>query len=198
VTALEPGERIVLVRDGAVFSLVYPAVNFGGDYDGRLGNGTDSFSLEDQEGNALWTMAYADAAPWPSGTDGEGRSFVYVGGDATDPSSWRPSVEVGGNPGTSDRVPYSEGEGLANYVIGGQEVTLGEASIVRFEVLLNPGADDVELTPEWSSNVAGWAGDRLTLVAQEALWGGLVKRTWQMTREENEERLFFRVSLEKR
>ena len=44
----------------------------------------------------------------------------------------------------------------------------------------------------------GWFGDRLTLVAQEALGAGLVKRTWQMTREANEERLFFRVSLEKR
>ena len=198
VTALEPGGRIVLVRDAGVFSLVYPAVNFGGDYDGGLGNGSDSFSLEDLKGNVLWTMAYADAAPWPSGTDGEGRSFVYVGGDATEPGSWRPSVEVGGNPGRSDRVPYSEGEGLADYVIGGQEVTLGGAAIVRFEVLFNAGADDVELTPEWSSNMNGWFGDRLTLVAQEALGAGLVKRTWQMTREANEERLFFRVSLEKR
>ena len=126
------------------------------------------------------------------------RSLVYAGGSISDPGSWRPSVETGGNPGTSDRVPYSEGEGLVDYVIGGQEITLGEASIVRFEVLFKAGADDVELTPEWSSNLNGWFGDRLTLVAQEALGGGLVKRTWQMTREANEERLFFRVSLEKR
>ena len=86
----------------------------------------------------------------------------------------------------------------SRYVIGGQEVTLGGAAIVRFEVLFNAGADDVELTPEWSSNMNGWFGDRLTLVAQEALGAGLVKRTWQMIREANEERLFFRVSLEKR
>ncbi|MEJ6568212.1 MAG: hypothetical protein QNL80_05055, partial [Akkermansiaceae bacterium] len=159
---------------------------------------SDSFSLEDLERNVLWTMNYSDAAPWPSGTDGEGRSLVYAGGSINDPGSWRPSVEEGGNPGTSDRVPYSEGDSLADYVIGGQEVTPDEASTVRFEVLLNAGADDVELTPEWSSNVASWAGDRLILVAQEPLGAGLVKRTWQMTREPNEERLFFRVNLERR
>jgi hypothetical protein len=64
--------------------------------------------------------------------------------------------------------------------------------------LFEKGADDVELTPERSSNMNGWFGDRLTLVAHEALGAGLVKRTWQMTQEANEERLFFRVSLEKR
>ena len=64
--------------------------------------------------------------------------------------------------------------------------------------LFEKSADDVELTPERSSNMNGWFGDRLTLVAHEALGAGLVKRTWQMTQEANEERLFFRVSLEKR
>ncbi|MEN8847580.1 MAG: hypothetical protein ABF377_05845, partial [Akkermansiaceae bacterium] len=197
VTGLDPGERIVLVRDTTTFSLVYPTVGFGGDYDGGLGNGSDSFSLEELGGNVLWTLSYEDDAPWPSGTDGDGRSFVYVGGGASVPTSWRPSLEFGGNPGTSDRVAFVEGGSLAEYAVAGQEVEL-EGTMTIFEVELNGGADDAILTPEWSHDLSTWNENGFGLISQEVLGNGLVKQRWGIGVNPLEGKLFFRANLEER
>ena len=173
-------------------------MNFAGDYDGGLGNSGDSFSLEVSGGEVLWTLTYGDAAPWPSGVDGEGRSLIYVGGTASEPGSWRPSVTLGGNPGTSDRVPFLEGGNLAEYAIDKQEVRLVGPLMVSFEVLINSGADDASLTPVWSSDLEAWSDEGFTLISQDPVGNGMLRQRWQMAREPNAGRLFFRMNLERR
>lgn len=198
VTALDPGQRVVLVREAGIFSFVYPEVNFGGDYEGGLGNGGDSFSLEDAGGEVLWTVSYSDDAPWPSGTDGEGWSLVYSGGPARDPGSWRPSVEIGGNPGISDEIPFEGGLDLVDYVMISQQVVLNEATEVVFEVIARAGADDALMTPEISGNLENWTGEGVILKSQEPMSNGMVRRLWKVVRGAADERLFFRVRLEVR
>ncbi|MDG2400164.1 MAG: CotH kinase family protein [Akkermansiaceae bacterium] len=194
VTSLDPGDRLVLVRNAGVFALVYPDTSVAGDYGGGLGNGSDSFSLEDLEGNVLWTMAYRDKAPWPSGTDGAGRSFIYVGGKSNEAGSWRPSVDIGGNPGTSDRVPYPDDGSLLAYAIERQGFILEDSTTALFMVVLKAGADEVLAIPERSSDMESWTGDGLTLWAQDPIGNGLVRKTWQMGRADAE-RLFLRMRL---
>lgn len=197
VTELEPGQRLVLVREAGVFSVGHPEVNFAGDYEGALGNAGDSFSLEVAGGDVLWTLTYGDAAPWPSGVDGEGRSLVYRGGEANEAGSWRPSVAMGGNPGTSDRVPFVEGGNLAEYAVSGQAVDL-EGNTVTFEVLIKSGADDASLTPVWSANLEVWSGEGLTLVSQDPVGNGMLRQGWQIATQPGGAKQFFRVELERR
>lgn len=45
VSEIAPGERLLLVRDQAVFSGLYPTTPIAGEYSGALGNGGESFSL---------------------------------------------------------------------------------------------------------------------------------------------------------
>ena len=196
IAALDPGQRLVLVRNGGGFSVAYPAVDFAGDYDGDLGNGGDSFSLEDSSGEVLWTLTYSDDAPWPSGTDGDGRSMVYTNGSVSEAGSWRPSGELGGNPGTSDRVPFVAGTDLVDYAIAGQSVALEEGVMVRFDVLVRAGADDVVMTPEWSDDLNGWSSDGFVLSKQEPAGSGMVRQSWMKERSAEGTRLFFRVNLE--
>ena len=196
VTTLEPGERLVLVRDADGFSLVYPGTGFSGEYDGSLGNGSDSFFLVDSRGNVLWAVSYSDQAPWPGGTDGVGRSMIYLGGEMNDPGSWRPSVELGGNPGTSDRVAYSGSGSLVAYTISEQDFSFGGAASVLFEVTIKEGADDTSVIPECSSDLENWSGEGMALLAQEPAEGGQTKQTWQLDRQEAQ--LFLRVRLERR
>ncbi|YCM43813.1 CotH kinase family protein [Verrucomicrobiaceae bacterium 227] len=195
VTEIEPGQRVLLVRDAGHFSMVYPAVNFLGDYEGALGNEGDWFSLEDAEGQVLWTLSYGDSAPWPSGTDGEGRSLVYRGGEPNEAGSWRPSVSMDGNPGTSDRVPLMEGDNLVEYAIAEQQVML-EGEGFTLDVTSKSGADDISLTPAWSSDLEEWSGEGFTLLSQDPVGDGMVKQRWRMAGQSDAEKLFFRVTLE--
>ena len=195
VSELGPGERLVLVREAGVFSVVYPGVDFAGDYDGGLGNSGDSFSLEDAEGNVLWTLSYRDDVPWPAGTDGGGRSLVYLGGEAGEATSWRASVDAGGHPGSSDSIPYTEGASLVAYALGGQVFSIGEGNVVLFEVVVNPGADDALVMPEQSSDLRNWSAEGLILLSQEPTASGEMKQTWRLDRRE---RQFLRVRLERR
>ncbi len=198
VMELAPGERLLLVRDTAIFTGAYPGVTFAGDYAGGLGNGGDSFSLEDEEGDVLWTLTYEDAAPWPAGADGAGRSLVYVGGEANQPEAWRPSVTLAGNPGTSDALPF-DGEGsLVEYAIAAQLVSGGVASLARFQVVINPGVEGVSMRPEWSTDLRAWAEEGVSLVSQEPTESGGLRQVWELQEGGGFDRLFFRMSLEER
>ena len=178
VRNLDPGEKLVLVRAADRFSLAYPGVPFAGQYSGRLGNGGDSFALVDRSGNLLWETSYSDNPPWPSGTDGEGRSLIYLGGDAVDALAWRPSVEVGGNPGGGDRRPFPEGESLVDYAIEEMAFTRGNEGEVMVSLALPAGADEVVTTPEWSTDLGSWSSEGLVLQSQSPSPDGGVRQLW--------------------
>lgn len=192
VSFLDPGDRVILVRNEARFLLAYPGVAFGGEYSGGLGNGGDAFALVDREGSVLWEMEYLDDAPWPSGTDGDGRSFVYLGGRPSHSGSWRPSVELGGNPGTTDLRRLGQGENLTGYAIAGLDVVIGEAGETMVVLDLQPGADEVEVIPEWSGDLITWSTEGLSLQSQTPVASGGVLKVWRLPEATGGRRFFLR------
>jgi hypothetical protein len=109
--ALEPGEYAVLASNREAFALRYPLVEIAGVFQGRLDNGGERLTLEDEAGNALASFDYDEDGGWPIGPDGFGYSLVLAdpGGDPDDPRSWRASAQAGGSPGTADPPPVHGG-----------------------------------------------------------------------------------------
>ena len=124
---LQPGERIVVVRDSAAFASYYDptsngikvATGIGYDeapYDMSLSNTAETITLYAPGSVVLQQFYYEDGTPWPSAPDGTGPSMEYVGpltlaenpldGSPADPfdvpSNWQASAEYGGTPGVGD------------------------------------------------------------------------------------------------
>jgi hypothetical protein len=114
---LGPGERIVVVKDLAAFSLAYPGVTniADGVFSGSLANEGELVSLRGPLGELLQSFTYGDSnvAGWPTTPDGDGYSLEYIGplaagenpldgapGDPfDDPANWRASLQLNGSPG---------------------------------------------------------------------------------------------------
>ena len=188
---LAPGERIVLTRDLDQFAATYPSAESAGEYSGALGNGGDQFSLETRDGALLWTISYGDDAPWPRGTDGDGRSLVYIGGDPAEAVAWRASTAAGGNPGDSDSVAYPDSSDLLTY------------SAIRLEVLPTGelqlstvlGADAARVSPQWSNDLVDWKRDGLRLVRRTVGAGNTSIDVWRLDDPPESGRLFFRAEV---
>lgn len=105
---LQPGERVVVVRDREQFENAYGLnVNIAGVYAGNLSNRSDRIRLllPHPFDGAILDFTYHD--DWSLGTDGEGRSLVIsdVGSAPRDWQSarnWRPSYVDGGSPGFAE------------------------------------------------------------------------------------------------
>ena len=106
IPALEPGARLLLVKNRAAVVLRYGKLpNVGGEYLGSLGSNGESLRLEDASGSVLLDVTYNDA--WHPSTDGLGFSLVPaddrgVQGAPADARSWRPSAAIGGSPTLTD------------------------------------------------------------------------------------------------
>jgi len=115
---LEPGERIVIVKNRAAFESRYGAaarVALGsdpltpdadsvlGEYGGRLDNGGETITLQDNRGVIISQFAYQDETPWPTASDGEGPSLQRIdpSNDPNLPASWR-AGDRDGTPGAGD------------------------------------------------------------------------------------------------
>lgn len=189
---LEPGERLVLVRDAETFSIAYPGTSFAGEYAGGLGNGGDIITLRDRDGEVLWVFNYSDDAPWPTGTDGDGRSLVHAGGDFSDPQAWRPSVEIGGSPGGSDGRPLMEGESLVDYAIDRFDFAIGADGEVVVVLDRPAGADEATVIPEWSADLGVWSSEGLILRSQGPSLNGGVTQVWHLQNAAAAGRMFLR------
>jgi len=192
-SSLSPGERLVLVHDAATFASVYPGVPFAGDYSGALGNGGDSFSLENGDGTILWTLTYDDGSQWPAGTDGEGRSLTYVAGEPDSPLSWRPSVAAAGSPGVGDTTKYLEGTNLLDYALAAQIQVTKVGDLIEIQIPTWPGADDAEVRAEWSTDLNGWNDTGFRFVSRAIASDGSLLSTWQFTAPKDSEAVFFRA-----
>lgn len=171
-TTLTPGQRIVVTEADFIF--------------GGLSNGGETIKLDDSDGATIQEFTYDDKSPWPSETDGSGPSLVFRGGDPDLPESWRTSLANGGTPGTSDSVPYTGGDLLA-YAISSQDLNLQNNII---SVILNPGADDVELIPEWSTDLSNWQEEGFEFTSSNPLSWSLPNRTASKT--------FYRIKIQLR
>ncbi len=115
---LDPGERIVAVRDVAAFQSRYGnqiriaagddgAGGIDGQYGGGLSNGGEQLTLHAASGSTIAGFTYGDSGPWPGRADGGGSSLELLdtGGDPDDPANWRSSSEFGGSPGSAGLGP---------------------------------------------------------------------------------------------
>jgi len=123
ITNLQPGARLLVVRDLNAFALRYGAgLPVAGQFTGKLDNAGERLRLEDGFGEKILDFSYDPK--WYPITDGHGYSLVIV--DDTLPwslwgekTSWRPNGALGGTPGQPDplmpeRAPIVINEILAH------------------------------------------------------------------------------------
>ncbi|KKL66601.1 hypothetical protein LCGC14_2143350, partial [marine sediment metagenome] len=104
ITAMAPGEYVVLAQDPAAFTERYGSVpNLIGPYSGRLNNGGERLLLFDSQNAIIHDFTYGDSgsAGWPDRADGNGSALQVVdtSGDYNDPLNWGSSSEYLGSPG---------------------------------------------------------------------------------------------------
>ncbi|MED5471861.1 MAG: lamin tail domain-containing protein, partial [Verrucomicrobiota bacterium] len=144
-----------------------------GDYTGQLDNGGENITLLDADGNIIESFRYNDKSPWPEAPDGNGPSLVRIAPEhRLDPelaSSWRPSVQDNGNPGSSDASSF-EGQGqeaIFSYALKEspfknpkfyQITQLKDSTDFVFIASIEPNlsADDVAYSIEFSSDLKQW------------------------------------------
>ena len=141
-----PGERIVLARDPVGLAARYgdlSGVQVVGPYLGGLSNNTETISFAAADETTIQTFAYEDSGSWPGRADGAASTLELADptGDPSQSSSWRPSSEFNGTPG-------SAGSGADN-------------RIVVNEVLAHtdlPDVDTIELynTTAAAIDISGW------------------------------------------
>ena len=126
------------------------------DYEGQLDNGGEEITLNDASGNIIESFTYDDASPWPEASDGEGFTLVRISPtsqlDPNLPSTWRPSSELGGNPGSSDATTYPGGD-LLTYALQDQALTPTPAGVL---VPKNLAADDIIQEVQTSTDLENW------------------------------------------
>ncbi|MEC9037176.1 MAG: lamin tail domain-containing protein, partial [Verrucomicrobiota bacterium] len=143
------------------------------DYTGQLDNGGENITLLDADGNIIESFRYNDKSPWPEAPDGNGPSLVRIAPEhRLDPelaSSWRPSVQDNGNPGSSDASSF-EGQGqeaIFSYALKEspfknpkfyQITQLKDSTDFVFIASIEPNlsADDVAYSIEFSSDLKQW------------------------------------------
>ena len=106
-TSLPTNGYLVLCRDAAAFSLVYPGVSCVTDGWGfGLGNSGDVLSLYDAAGVLVDSLAYLDTLPWPAQADGDGASLELRDAFADNrvPEAWGASPLRGGTPGRPNAI----------------------------------------------------------------------------------------------
>lgn len=121
VTSLEPGERLLLVKNQSAFKSAYPlARNVAGPFTGSLGDGTGRLTLLGPVEEVVFDLAFYES--WQPLADGFGFSLVLtnenVRADAvTNAASWRLSSALGGSPGEVDPAPLAFPHVLVNEVL---------------------------------------------------------------------------------
>jgi hypothetical protein len=173
------GGRVVLARNRAAFLARHPGAGaflLAGEYGigdtNKLANGGEQVVIENALGGDIRRFTYNDQFPWPNASDGDGPSLVLIAPDTdpdhTLPVNWRPSVSSGGNPGSSDAVPFAgdpnadlDGNGIPDLVDhalldDGMPVLSFGGTAVVFEYDRDLAADDVIVGFQVSTDLSTW------------------------------------------
>ncbi len=190
---LAPGERAVLVRDSAAFAAVHPGVPIAGIFEGAFNNGGELVAISDSLGNEILAFTYGNDLPWPDHADGGGSSLVLIAPKSAPdhgmPQNWRASTAPGGTPGGTDAVSYHGGD-LLTYALA--EPASLDFSTGNLSAPLAPGADDVEVVPQWSADLVNWNEDHFDYLGGEP-------RQWRIHSPPlGGPRLFFRLKVQVR
>ncbi len=183
-TNLYPGGRLLVIKDTAAFETLHgtgrPIAGLFQNGSG-LSNTGERLRLLAADDTPLLDFSYATTFPWPTSANGLGRSIVLTDPSTpNNPSSWRPSAGLGGNPGTSDALPLSPGQDLLDYALTAGSPPKFDATTGTFSVTRRLGADATTLTPEWSANLTDWFTQSLTLTADTPDSGGNPTLQWKL------------------
>ncbi len=143
-----------------------------------LSNGGEQLRLEAPGGVIIREFNYDDTPPWPTAPDSGGPSLVLMAPlanpDHAIAANWRPSVAIGGNPGTNDAIPFigipgadDDGDGFSNiveYALGADpQLTydLSPGNPLTFTLPRVPNADDAIITGQYSTALTGWTEAQL-------------------------------------
>jgi hypothetical protein len=189
---IAPRQRAILVADPIAFEAAYGAsATILGTYTSRLANGGERLTLNTADASSIQSVRYNDRSPWPSEADGTGYSLVLISPESAPdhelPQNWRASVDAGGNPGTSDAIPFA-----GNPDTDLLEYALGDSKAVRvnvvngqpvFEVPRVLGADDATITVELSSDLSSWSAASAVLLDQSERSGNTSIMRWALATE---------------
>lgn len=108
-TVLDPGERLVVVRDRTKFVARYgSAMRLAeGSFSGGFSSDGEQVMLLASGGATLLDFTFGTSGRWPSRPDGLGSTLECVdpAGDLNDPNNWRASAEWLGSPGRPGAGP---------------------------------------------------------------------------------------------
>jgi hypothetical protein len=173
---LNPGERIVLVKNAAAFALRYGAAavaRIAGQFSGndQLNNAGEALTLVSGTGSPLCSFTYSDALPWPA-ADGNGASLVLIAPrthpDLNNAANWRASVATGGNPATDDALHFtgnpsadSDQDGwndLIEYALGSAPAIVPAITAQGLTITIPrvANADDAIIAGEVSASLSTW------------------------------------------
>ncbi|MDP7106244.1 MAG: hypothetical protein QGH41_04145, partial [Roseibacillus sp.] len=144
-------------------------------------------------GNEILAFTYGNDLPWPDHADGGGSSLVLIAPKSAPdhgmPQNWRASTAPGGTPGGTDAVSYHGGD-LLTYALA--EPASLDFSTGNLSAPLAPGADDVEVVPQWSADLVNWNEDHFDYLGGEP-------RQWRIHSPPlGGPRLFFRLKVQVR
>ncbi len=116
IISLEPGERVLVVRNQAAFEIRYGngwSDRIAGEFAAGTGlqNDGETIFLGAEGGAPIREFTYGAVAPWPEAAGIDGFSLILIdpssNPDHADPANWRASTRLGGSPGAADPVPFS-------------------------------------------------------------------------------------------
>jgi hypothetical protein len=95
---------LVLIRDEALFTAVYPTVSNYVVLGFGLSGAGERIRLLHPSSCLVDEVTYDDTPPWPVGPDGNGPTLQLIDPalDNSLPQSWQASAEIGGTPGTAN------------------------------------------------------------------------------------------------
>lgn len=225
ISVLPPNERIVIVGKSAGFSTDYPGIPIAGEFIGDLSNSGENVTLLAADGSTIRDFRYNDKLPWPTSADGDGFTMILIAPERAPDhqlaTSWRSSTTIGGNPTSSDAVPFTgdpnadlDSDGLIallEYALGTDDNIpdhpndiydlTGPPENLTFIVRQNLGADDTILTIQTSNDLETWidADTIFELSNKENLGNGNARFTWSLQpTADPETKLFIRIRAEQR